>query len=79
MNLRFYIDPKSNEPHIYKHSVTESEVEDVLRAAIEDRAGRYLRVIYVRDQKPHSYFVITAFPLGGKALRALRRRTKNHQ
>jgi hypothetical protein len=90
MELRFYIDPESGEPHIYKHQVSEREAEDVLRRPIEDRAGRdgsrvatgqtragrYLRVIYVPDPEPESLFVITALDLGPKALRALKRRRK---
>ena len=31
MNLRFYIDPETGYPHIYRHGVGEYEVEDVLR------------------------------------------------
>ena len=90
MELRFYIDPESGEPHIYQHQVSEREAEDVLHRPIEDRAGhdgarvaigqtragRYLRVIYVPDPEPESLFVITAFDLGPKALRALKRRRK---
>jgi hypothetical protein len=90
VNARFYIDPRSGQPHIYSHGVSESEVEDVLRRPIEDRpgregarvaigqtqTGRYLRVIYVTDPQPDSVFVITAFELGLKPLRALRRRRK---
>jgi hypothetical protein len=90
MHVRFYQDPDSGEPHIYRHEVTEPEAEDVLRRPLEDRigrdgarvaigqtrAGRYLRVIYVPDPEPESVFVITAFELGPKALRALRRRRK---
>ena len=90
MELRFYVGPESGEPHIYKHHVSEREAEDVLRRPIEDRAGRdgarvaigqtkagrYLRVVYVPDPEPESLFVITAFDLGPKALRALKRRRK---
>jgi hypothetical protein len=75
---------------IYGHAVTEREVEDVLGRPIEDRpgregsrvaigqtrGGRFLRVIYVPDGLPGSVFVITAYELGRKALRALRRRRK---
>jgi hypothetical protein len=64
--LRFYIDPETDAPHIHRHDVDESEVEDVLRRPIEDRpgregarvaigqsrAGRYLRVVYVPDPAP---------------------------
>ncbi len=28
--MRFFIDPDTNEPHIYAHGVEENEVEDVL-------------------------------------------------
>ena len=82
------MDPATGEPHIYEHQVEEEEVEDVLARPIEDRAGyddartaigqtqagRYLRVIYVPDPTPGSVFVITAYDLGSKALKALRRR-----
>ncbi|OFW13681.1 MAG: hypothetical protein A3H27_11440 [Acidobacteria bacterium RIFCSPLOWO2_02_FULL_59_13] len=90
MKIRFYSDPETDEPHIYRHGVEEVEVEDVLGRPLEDRpgregarvalgktrAGRYLRVIYVPDPQPVSVFVITAYQLGPKALRALRRRLR---
>ena len=90
MNIRFYIDPESQMPHIYGHGVDEDEVEDVLRKPGEDRpgregsrvaigrtrAGRYVRVIYVPDQEPDSVFVITAYQLSGKPLMAYRRRRR---
>ena len=90
MELRFYLDPETGQPHIYGHQVDEREVEDVLSRPIEDRpgregsrvalgrtrGGRYLRVIYVADPSPDSLFVITAYDLGPKALRALKRRRK---
>jgi hypothetical protein len=88
MNIRFYLDPGSGLPHIYDHDVTEVEVEQVLTNRGEDRpgskdsrvaigqtdAGRYLRVIYVRDPKPDSVFVVTAYELDGKPLKAYLRR-----
>ncbi|MGH9852079.1 MAG: DUF4258 domain-containing protein [Blastocatellia bacterium] len=90
MNIRFYLDPATGLPHIYKHGVDEREVEDVLNSPAEDRggregsriavgqtrAGRYLRVIYVPDPVPHSAFVITAYEVTGKALAAHRRRKR---
>lgn len=90
MRLRFYEDPDTGEPHILRHDVSESEVEEVLGRPIEDRAGRegsrvalgqtragrYLRVIYVPDPRPDSVFVITAYELGPKAKRALQRRRR---
>jgi hypothetical protein len=93
MVIRYYADPETGLPHIYRHGVAEQDVFDVLRRPIEDRpgrdgsrvavgrteAGRYLRVIYVPDPIPDSVFVITAYPLGGKALRALRRRHRRRR
>jgi hypothetical protein len=93
MRLRFYIDPETGAPHIYKHGVSESEVEEVLASAGEDRAGRddariamgrtlsgrLLRVIYVPDPQPDSYFVIAGFELQGKAALAYRRRQRKKQ
>jgi len=90
MEIRYYIDPEGGEPHIYRHDVSEAEVEDILTRPIEDRpgtegarvavgqtqGGRYLRVIYVPDPPPGGIFVITAYPLGPKAQRALRRRRR---
>src|SRR5688572_28933855 len=81
--VRFYIDPSTNEPHIYGHDVSEQEVEDVLTRPIEDRpgtdrsrvavgqtqAGRYLRVIYVPDPEPKSVFVITGYELARRRSR----------
>jgi len=43
----------------------------------QTEAGRFLRVIYVPDPNPRSVFVITAYELGAKALKALRRRQKS--
>jgi hypothetical protein len=90
MKIRFYIDPETEQPHIYNHGVTENEVDEVLRKPGEDRpshkgsriaigktgAGRYLRVIYVPDSIPQSFFVITAYELRGKPLKAYRRRRR---
>ena len=93
MNIRFYIDPETRLPHIYNHNVVEDEVEDVLRKPGEDRpgkkksriaigqtyAGRYIRVIYVPDPEPDSVFVITAYELMGKPLKAYRRRSRRRK
>lgn len=90
MNARFYIDPETGQPHIYRHAATEAEVLEVLARPLEDRSGadgsrialgqarsgRYPRVIYVPDPEPDSVFVITAYDLGPKAKHALRRRRK---
>lgn len=77
-------------PHLYSHHVTAVEVEEVLTQLLEDRAGaagarisigrtrdgRYQRVVYVPDPSPDPMFVITAYDLGGKAKRTLRRRRR---
>jgi hypothetical protein len=90
MKIRFYIEKESGLPHIYKHEVREDEVEDVLQKPGEDRPGmensriaigqtregRYLRVIYVPDPEPDSLFVVTAYELVGKPLKAYRRRRR---
>ncbi len=73
MNIRFYLDPSTGQPHIIEHGIDENEVEEVLETPGEDRpgrdgsrvavgqtrAGRYLRVIYVPDPEPDSVFVVT--------------------
>ena len=93
MKLRFYEDPESGQPHIYRHDVSEREVEEVLAHPLEDRAGsegsrmalgqaksgRYLRVVYVPDPEPESVFVVTAYDLGEKAKKALRRRRRKKE
>lgn len=90
MRIRFYRDPDTGEPHIYEHGVTETEVRQILRYPGEDRpaadgarialgqtaAGRFLRVVYVPDPEPDSVFVVTAYDLTGKPLRAYRRRQR---
>ena len=93
MKVRYYIDPEAELPHMYKHGVTESEVEEVLTAPGEDRigrdgsrvalgrtlGGRYLRVIYVPDSDADAIFVITAYELTGKPLLAYRRRRRRRR
>ena len=87
MGVRFYLDRETGEPHIHQHAVSEVEVDmrpledrpgsEGSRVAVgQTRGGRYLRVIYVPDPEPDSLFVITAYELGPKALRALRRRRR---
>ena len=90
MRTRFFIDPETGLPHIFRHKVTEEEVEEVLASPGEDRPGRegsrialgptnegkYLRVIYVPDWEASEIFIITAYELKGKPLLAYRRRKK---
>jgi hypothetical protein len=90
MDVRYYHDPDTGQPHIHGHGISEQEVEQVLRGRGEDlraarnsrrkigrtAAGRCLQVIYVPDEDPKSVFVITAYELRGKAAKAFRRRQR---
>ena len=90
MRIRYYIDPVTGLPHIHEHYVSEQEVEDVFAKPIQDirgrgnsrmavgqtEAGRYLKVIYISDAVPDSVFVISAYELGPKAKRAVRRKRR---
>jgi hypothetical protein len=42
----------------------------------QSRAGRYVQVVYVPDEDGDGVFVITAYQLTGKALKAYRRRQR---
>ncbi len=93
MDIRFYLDPETGLPHIYGHGVTEADVERILRRPGEDgpssgssrqaigqaHGGRYLRVIYVPDEVGDSVFVVTAYPLTGRELKAYRRRDRKRR
>ena len=93
MAVRFYRDPETGLPHLFQHGVTETEAEQVLARPVEDKAssggsrqalgktanGRYLRVIYVPDEEGDGVFVVTAYPLAGKQLKALKRRHKGRE
>ena len=82
--------PRNQLPHIYDHGVAEAEAEWILAHPGEDGAssdgsrqalgktpqGRYLRVIYVPDEEGDGVFVVTAYPLAGKQLKAFRRRQR---
>jgi hypothetical protein len=70
--------------------VAEVEVEWILARPGEDEAcsggsrqalgqtvdGRYLRVVYVPDEEGEGVFVVTAYPLVDKQLKAFRRRQR---
>jgi hypothetical protein len=50
---------------------------DDSRVAIgQTPTGRYLRVVYVRDPEPQSFFGITAYELRGQPLTAYQRRQR---
>ena len=93
VEIRYFIDPETDEPHIYSHDVFEDEVEEVLESPGEDlparnrarsiigqtSAGRYLRVICVRNQVQGSIFVVTAYELSPRQLAAYRRRRRKRK
>jgi hypothetical protein len=90
VNIRYNIDSDTGLPHVHAHGVLEHEVEEILRNPIERRRGtgdsqvligrteqgRFLRVIVAVDPDRKGVFVITAYDLRGKPLKALRRRMK---
>jgi len=90
VRIRYYIDPVTGLPHIYDHHVSEQEVEGILAGPMQDirggndsriaigqtEEGRYLKVIYVPDSVLDSVFVISAYELGPKAKRAVRRKRR---
>jgi hypothetical protein len=93
MDFRYFVDADSGLPHIYNYGVDEHDVEFVVRHAGEDRpgrngsriavgqapGGRYLRVVYVPDDDDAGIFVVTAYPLNGKQLKAFRRRIRRNK
>jgi hypothetical protein len=93
VQLRFYLDPETGEPHIHEHGVDEDEVEEALASALEDFpgrrdsriaygqtvAGRHLKIVYSPDPGGQSAFVITAYELHGKDLAAHERRQRRRQ
>ena len=90
MEIRYNWDDDTDLPHIAAHRVGEDEVEDVLRRPLEDLpgprnsrimigrtvAGRLLKVICVPDDDGVGVFVVTAYDLIGKALKAHNRRMR---
>lgn len=89
-SLQCLIDADTELPHIYVHDVYEDEVAELLRRPLENlpgrrnsrivigrtRAGRILKVIIVPDDDGKGVFVVTAFDLTGKPLRAFQRRLR---
>ena len=93
MEIRYYRDSESGLPHLYRHGVTEREAEWVLAYPGEDgplsggsrqalgrtEDGRFLRVVYVPDEEGDGVFVVTAYPLTRKQLKAFRRRQRKRR
>jgi hypothetical protein len=90
MDIEFYIDADTGEPHIARHGVEKWEAIDVLENADasyngrggtlvaigQTRNGRYLRVIYRRLDAGGGCRIITAFDLSANAKRSLRRKRR---
>ena len=90
MELKFFIHPDTELPHIYNHGVTEVEVRQILvrpglvlkgsktsRIAVgQTESGRYLKVVYAPRKEGAGTFVITAYELRGKELKVYRRRQR---
>lgn len=88
--LRFYVDPETGETHASAHGITEEEVDQVFDGSADvhpgsddsrvlegpTHSGRVLRVIYVPDAEGDAVFVVTAYELKGKDLKAYRRRRR---
>jgi hypothetical protein len=89
MRIRFHTDPDGT-PHLYRHNVQTFEVIEAMDRRLETikgrldsyvaigqtKSGRYLKIIYSPANDGDGIFVITAYELPAKQLRALRRRLK---
>lgn len=90
MNIRYHWDHDVDLPHIAAHGVSEHEVREVLRRPLENLPSarnsrivigrtvsrRLLKVICVPDDDGEGIFVVTAYDLSGKALKAHNRRMR---
>lgn len=79
MKFRFYIDPDTNEPHVYKHEVKEQEIIEVFtersyferirqdgsfEAIARTDQRRFLRIAFRRTGE--EIFIITAYDIEDK-------------
>jgi hypothetical protein len=92
VNVSFHLKP-DGEPHIQDHGVAEYEVLEALEHPLEQIAGRgestiligrtiagrVLKIIFTHAREHEGIFVITAFDLPARQLRALRRRLKRRR
>lgn len=56
LELRFYVDPVTREPHITNHGINENEVREVLERPGEDRMGREGSRIAIGQTAEGRYF-----------------------
>ena len=54
-------------------------VKSDMPSDIPTNPTRYLRVVYVPDHEGDGVFVVTAYPLAGRQLKALRRRKRRRR
>ena len=92
MNLRFNLD-SFGDPHIWNHNVSETEVAEAMADPLESvkgrgtsviaigqtRSGRYIKVIYSPDDVGDGIFIVTAFDVPPKQIRALMRRKRRRR
>ncbi len=92
MNIHFHLDP-FGDPHMWVHNVTETEVVDAMTDPLETvkgrgtsfiaigrtRAGRYIKVIYSPDNVGDGIFVVTAFDVPPRQIRALIKRKRRRR
>jgi hypothetical protein len=74
MELTFFIDPETEQPHIYNHGVTEAEVREVL-----DRPGLVLNGRGKTREKPVSVLLNSTFPAALAVVGPHCSRTGHHQ
>jgi hypothetical protein len=89
LKVRFHTNP-DGEPHIHDHGVSENEVSEAMMRPLEQMSGRdqstiligrtiggrVLKIIFTDAREGEGIFVVTAFDLPPKQLRALRRRVR---
>ena len=62
MDIRFYLDAATGQPHIHTHDFEEDEVEDVLTKPGEDRPGREGSRIAIGQTQSGRYRESSMFP-----------------
>ena len=92
MKVRFSLNP-DGQPHVHDHAVEEREVLEALSQGLEriagrndttvligrTAAGRVLRIVYADIRDGEGVFVITAYELPLRQLRALKRRLRRRR